>query len=79
VTVLEEQVVRIEPRATAFTAVCAACAAEDELTGWGGASFAGRLDLDLDHGSFLCRRGHSIRVEREPERGRRRETGTAAA
>ncbi len=67
---LREQVVRISARATSFTAVCEACAAE----GYSGSTFAGRLDLDLAHGTFLCRRGHSVRVERERVR-----PGVAAA
>ena len=72
-----DQVVRISPRATAFTAVCEACAELDAIAGWTGSTFAGRLDLDLDHGSFLCRRGHSVRVEREP--GQQRGDGGIAA
>ena len=59
-----EQVVQISARATSFTAVCVECADLDEAEGYGGSTFAGRLDLDLDHGTFLCRRGHSVRVER---------------
>ena len=43
-----------------------ACAADTEA--WLGTSFSGRLDLDIDHGIFLCRRGHRIRVEREAAR-----------
>jgi hypothetical protein len=58
------QVERIAPSATAFTVVCAACAAAVSRPGWRGASFAGRLDLDLQFGMFLCRNGHSVRVER---------------
>ena len=65
----EEQVVTISERATSFTAVCDRCATGDRETdapeaGWVGASFTGSLDLDLDRGAFLCRRGHSIRVAR---------------
>jgi hypothetical protein len=75
-----DQVVRIAHRATSFTAVCKACTDLDAIDGWSGSTFAGRLDLDLDHGTFLCRRGHSVRVEREPEQGRPAgETGIAAA
>jgi len=62
-----DQIVEIAARATGFTVVCGACAAADETgggPGWGGASFGGRLDLDLDHGIFLCRRGHTVRVVR---------------
>jgi hypothetical protein len=59
-----EQVVQISARATSFTAVCVECADLDEAEGYGGSTFAGRLDLDLTHGTFLCRRGHSVRVER---------------
>jgi hypothetical protein len=58
-----EQVVAISLKATSFTAVCDACAGDTEE--WLGTSFSGRLDLDIDHGIFLCRRGHRIRVERD--------------
>ena len=61
---LGEQVVQISARATSFTAVCVECADLDEAEGYSGSTFAGRLDLDLTHGTFLCRRGHSVRVER---------------
>jgi hypothetical protein len=63
-----EQIVVISARATSFTAVCDACVELDSIAGWSGSTFGGRLDLDLDHGTFLCRRGHPIRVEREPRR-----------
>jgi hypothetical protein len=69
-----EQVVQISPRATSFTAVCVECADLDEAGGYLGATFAGRLELDLHYGTFLCRRGHSVRVERAVS-----ETGVAAA
>ena len=61
---LREQVVLITARATFFTAVCEACVDRNAAEGYSGSTFAGRLDLDLDHATFLCRRGHSIRVER---------------
>jgi hypothetical protein len=59
------QIVTISSRATGFTIVCNACAREIGQPGWTGATFAGRLDLDLSGGMFLCRRGHDVRVERE--------------
>ena len=59
-----EQVVQISVRATSFTAVCAECTTIADAEGYAGSTFAGRLDLDLDHGTFLCRRGHAVRVER---------------
>jgi hypothetical protein len=59
-----EQVVVISPAAASFTIVCASCAELDAAEGYSGSTFAGRLDLDLDNGTFLCRRGHSVRVER---------------
>jgi len=59
-------VVQISARATSFTAVCVECANLDEAEGYVGSTFAGRLDLDLGHGTFLCRRGHSVRIERAP-------------
>jgi hypothetical protein len=61
---LREQVVLISARATSFTAVCVACSDLNAAEGYSGSTFAGRLDLDLDHATFLCRRGHSVRVER---------------
>ena len=60
-----EQVVTIAAHATSFTAACATCAQLDAAAGYSGSAFAGRLDLDLDHGIFLCRRGHAVRVVRE--------------
>jgi hypothetical protein len=47
-------VVQIEWSATTFTAVCADC----------GVAFAGRLDADLAHGTFLCRDGHATEIVR---------------
>jgi hypothetical protein len=58
------QTVTISSRATSFTVVCELCSELDATEGWSGTTFAGRLDLDLGHGMFLCRRGHSVRVER---------------
>ena len=75
----EEQVVTIATRATSFTAVCDHCVELDAIAGWSGSTFAGRLDLDLDHGTFLCRRGHSVRVERQTEQRRGLDRGSAAA
>jgi hypothetical protein len=62
--VLGGQVIEIAARATSFTAVCELCVGLDAGEGFSSSTFAGRLDLDLDHGTFLCRRGHSVRVER---------------
>jgi hypothetical protein len=61
---MAEQVVTIASRTTSFTAVCATCAREAGAQAWFGATFAGRLDLDLGAGIFLCRRGHRLRVQR---------------
>jgi hypothetical protein len=61
---LREQVVLISARATSFTAVCVECCDLDAAEGYSGSTFAGRLDLDLNHATFLCRRGHSVRIER---------------
>ena len=58
------QVVHIPAHATSFTATCDACADLDAADGYSGSTFAGRLDIDLDRGTFLCRRGHAVRVER---------------
>ena len=68
---LREQVVAISARATSFTAVCDLCIELDAGEGYSGSTFAGRLDLDLGHGTFLCRRGHSVRIEREEPRAER--------
>jgi len=58
------QMISIAALATSFTAVCDRCAQLDAQEGWSGSTFAGRLDLDLDTGVFLCRRGHQVRVVR---------------
>ena len=62
--ILGGQVVTISARSTSFTIVCEQCAADGAAEGYFGCTFAGRLDLDLDHGTFLCREGHTVRVER---------------
>ena len=59
----EEQTVWLAPRATSFTVVCDACRAID-THGYGSATTSGSLELDVDHATFLCRRGHRIRVVR---------------
>jgi len=51
---LTRGVLQIDGSATTFTAVCADC----------GVSFAGRLDLDLERGIFLCREGHATEIVR---------------
>jgi hypothetical protein len=58
------QLVTISSLATSFTAACELCRELDAAEGGAGTTFAGRLDLDLGHGTFLCRRGHAVRVER---------------
>jgi hypothetical protein len=58
------QVVEIPFSATSFTAACALCVALDAKEGFSGSTFAGRLDPDLAEGTFLCRRGHTVRVQR---------------
>jgi hypothetical protein len=75
---LSEQVVLIAARATSFTVVCALCADLDVAAGYSGSTFAGRLDLDLGHGTFLCRRGHTVRIEREPSAAARDDSVAAA-
>jgi hypothetical protein len=74
-----DQTVLISPRTTGFTAVCDLCVELDAIADWSGSTFAGRLDLDLAHGVFLCRRGHAVRVERETEMRAAGESGSAAA
>ena len=59
-----EHVVVISATAVSFTAACDACAERDSAEGFSGSTFAGRLELDLTGGTFLCRRGHQVRVER---------------
>ena len=59
-----EQVVVISAAAGSFTVACMRCAELDAAEASTGSTFAGRLDLDLRHGVFLCRHGHTVRVER---------------
>jgi hypothetical protein len=80
VTLHREQVVTIAAGATTFTVLCAACA-DDDAGGYGsghGASFVGRLDVDLDGGVFLCRRGHTVVVERERPAAEEQSSSAAA-
>ncbi|MDE3024380.1 MAG: hypothetical protein KGI93_02290 [Acidobacteriota bacterium] len=58
------QVVAISATSTAFTAVCEICLGIDTAVGLTASTFAGRLDLDLPEGVFLCRRGHQVTVAR---------------
>jgi hypothetical protein len=58
------QVVAIGTGATAFTAICEVCVGIDTAVGLTASTFAGRLDLDLDEGVFLCRRGHQVTIVR---------------
>jgi len=58
------QVVAISATSTAFTAVCEICLGIDTAVGLTASTFAGRLDLDLAEGVFLCRRGHQVAVVR---------------
>ena len=62
--------ISIAALATSFTAVCDRCAEIDAREGWSGSTIAGRLDLDLDTGVFLCRRGHQVRVMRVEQPGK---------
>jgi hypothetical protein len=72
-----EQVVVIAALAASFTIACTRCVELDEAEGSSGSTFAGRLDLDLPDGTFLCRRGHTVHVERaEPPA---EQPGSAAA
>jgi hypothetical protein len=70
------QVALIPAAAASFTVVCAECVELDAAEGSTGSTFAGRLDLDLTHGVFLCRRGHSVTIERAMPPAE--ESGTAA-
>ena len=58
------QVLTIGPTAASFTAVCEVCLGIDNAVGLSASKFAGRLDLDLAEGIFLCRRGHHVSVVR---------------
>ena len=58
------QRVAIQRAATTFTAICEICVGIDTAVGLTASTFAGRLDLDLDEGVFLCRRGHPVTVVR---------------
>jgi hypothetical protein len=60
-----EQTIRLAPRATAFTAVCEACAEQGlGAESWLAATVEGRLRIDQRRGSVCCPRGHVLRVER---------------
>ena len=67
------QVLEISRTATAFTAVCEIC------VGFTASTFAGRLDVDLDEGVFLCRRGHQVTVVRAPAGAETAQTGERTA
>jgi len=71
------QLVTIAAAATSFTAVCELCLVLDAAAGWSSSTFAGRLDVDLRRGTFLCRRGHTVDVERLETRAA--DDATAAA
>jgi hypothetical protein len=71
------QVVVIAASAASFTVACNHCAELDAADGSTGSTFAGRLDLDLECGTFLCRRGHTVRIERAPPA--EAQSGAAAA
>jgi hypothetical protein len=60
-----EQTIWVSPRATAFTAVCEACAEQQlGVESWLAATVAGTLRLEAHHGSVSCTRGHVLRIER---------------
>jgi len=58
------QILTISASATSFTAVCEVCLGIDNAVGLSASTFAGRLDVDLAEGVFLCRRGHQVLVVR---------------
>jgi hypothetical protein len=74
-----EQVVVIAALAASFTIACTRCFELDAAEGSSGSTFAGRLDLDLRDGTFLCRRGHTVHVERAGPAAERPGSGSAAA
>lgn len=73
------QRVVIPHAATSFTAVCEICVGIDTAVGLTASRFAGRLDLDLGEGVFLCRRGHPVGVTRAEAPARKTKTGGRAA
>jgi hypothetical protein len=67
--VTDEQTIWIAPRATAFTAICDQCLADDHsFEDFLSARVSGVLRLEARHGSAICGRGHQIRVERADSR-----------
>jgi hypothetical protein len=56
-----DQTIWLAPRATSYTVVCEECASEH---GYFGAQVEGRLELDREHSTVTCMRGHDIRIER---------------
>jgi hypothetical protein len=64
-----EQTIWLAPRATAFTAVCEACAAQElGSENWLAATVEGRLRLEDRHATVSCPRGHVLRIERAAAR-----------
>jgi hypothetical protein len=60
-----EQTIWLGPRATAFTAVCEACAEQQlGVESWLASTVAGTLRLDAERASISCTRGHVLRIER---------------
>jgi hypothetical protein len=60
-----EQTIRLGPRATAFTAVCEACAERGlGAESWLAATVEGHLRIDQARGSVCCPRGHVLHIER---------------
>ena len=73
------QSMTIAADAIAFTAVCDLCVGIDTAAGFSGSRFAGRLDADLGAGTFLCRRGHAIRIVRSLPENRSETAAVEAA
>jgi hypothetical protein len=73
------QVLEISGTATSFTAVCEICLGIDTAVGYSASTFAGRLDLDIPDGVFLCRRGHQVTVVRAPIGAGTAQTGERTA
>jgi hypothetical protein len=59
--VATDQVVWISPRTTGFTIVCERCAHLGENL----PSVQATLSLEQLRGTITCRRGHTIRIERD--------------
>jgi hypothetical protein len=62
---MDEQIIYLPPRTTAFRAVCEACQDQQlPSRGYVGATVEGALRIEQGHGYVECGRGHRIRLVR---------------